>query len=76
MILAHSPSHLLPTDLFQDEKRSVKYLSEHSKEFMSEEDFEVGVAPDGLPIEANAAAASSANGTVGGTVPMEGVLAQ
>lgn len=35
---------------------------------MSEDDYESGIAPDGLPIEANAAAN-------GGPVPMEGVLA-
>lgn len=61
-------------NLFLDEQRSVKYLDTHSKEFMSEEDFDISVAADGLPISTtngNADAAPAA----GGPEPMEGVLA-
>ncbi|CAO1638481.1 unnamed protein product [Sympodiomycopsis kandeliae] len=61
-------------NLFLDEQRSVKYLQEHSKEFMSEEDYIEGVAADGLPIGGGGSVSVTSNG--GGPTPMEGVLAQ
>ena len=51
--------------LFIDEKRSVAYLAEHSREFMNDSD---DFGPDGNMLNGH-------NGYGGGPVPMEGVTA-